>query len=115
VDLVVTIGTPFGGSPWAGLLPLGPLLRSLRQGSPLLHRLAAAPRPAGVRWLAFASALDLIVPGDRAVPVNGQATRVRVKSAGHLGMLLDLEVIARILAATRVPDGTDATDDLLAA
>jgi hypothetical protein len=115
VDLVVTIGTPFGGSPWAGILPVGPLLRALRRGSPLLHRLATAPRPAGVRWLAFASTLDLIVPGDRAVPVNGQATCVSVDTAGHSGMLLDPHVIARILAATRVPGEAVAADDLLAA
>ena len=47
VDLVVTLGSPFSGSPWAGMLPLGPLVRALRPGSPLLPRLAAAPAPTG--------------------------------------------------------------------
>jgi pimeloyl-ACP methyl ester carboxylesterase len=100
VDLVVTLGSPFSGTPWAGMLPLGPLVRALRPGSPLLRRLAAAPAPAGVRWLAFASTLDPIVPADRAVPANRQATRVMIDAAGHCGMLLDPEVIARIVAAT---------------
>ena len=100
VDLVVTLGSPFGGSPWAGMLPLAPLLRALRPGSPLLRRLAAARAPAGVRWLSFVSSLDPIVPAHRAVPANRQATRVTVEAAGHCGMLLDPEVIARIMAET---------------
>jgi triacylglycerol lipase len=100
VDLVVTLGSPFSGSPWAGRLPLGPLVRELRAGSPLLRRLAAATAPAGVRWLAFASTLDPIVPAHRAVPADRRATLVAVHGAGHCGMLLDPEVIARIVAAT---------------
>jgi pimeloyl-ACP methyl ester carboxylesterase len=99
VDLVATLGSPFGGSPWAGVLPIGPLVRALRPGSPLLRRLAAARPPAGVRWLAFASAVDLIVPADRAFPANRQATRVAVTTAGHSGMLLDPDVITQIVAA----------------
>jgi pimeloyl-ACP methyl ester carboxylesterase len=104
VDLVVTLGSPFSGSPWAGMLPLAPLVRALRKGSPLLRRLAAAPAPAGVRWLAFASTVDPIVPARRAVPANRQATRVMIDAAGHSGMLLDPEVIARIVAATTLPE-----------
>jgi triacylglycerol lipase len=100
VDLVVTLGSPFSGSPWAGVLPLCPLVRALRSGSPLLRRLAAAPAPVGVRWLAFASTLDAIVPTHRAIPANRQATRVMIDSDGHSGMLLDPDVIARIVAAT---------------
>ena len=48
VDTVITLGSPFGGSPWAGLLPFGDLLRALRPGSPQLRRLASAPVPVGV-------------------------------------------------------------------
>jgi pimeloyl-ACP methyl ester carboxylesterase len=108
VDLVVTLGSPFSGSPWADMLPLGPLVRALRPGSPLLRRLAIARAPAGVRWLAFASTLDPIVSAHRAVPVNRQATRVMIDAAGHCGMLLDPEVIARIVAATALRE--DAAD-----
>jgi pimeloyl-ACP methyl ester carboxylesterase len=100
VDLAVTLGSPFSGSPWAGTLPLGPLVRALRPGSPLLRRLAAAPAPAGVRWLAFGSTLDPIVPAQRAVPANRPVTSVIVDAAGHCGMLVDPAVIARIVAAT---------------
>jgi len=115
VDLVVTLGSPFSGSPWADVLPLCPLVRALRPGSPLLRRLAAAPAPEGVRWLAFASTLDAIVPADRAVPANRQAARVLIDAAGHCGMLLDPEVIARIVAATAVHEDVADLDAPLAA
>jgi pimeloyl-ACP methyl ester carboxylesterase len=107
--VVVTLGSPFGGSPWAALLPTASLVRALRPGSPLLRRLAAFPPPAGVRWLAFASTLDPIVPADRAVPAHRQATCVTVDGVGHTGMLLDRDVIARILAAIQVTG--EATDE----
>jgi triacylglycerol lipase len=100
VDVVVTLGSPFGGSPWAGVLPLTPLVRAVRAGSPLLRRLAATPRPPSVRWLAFASAVDPIVPAGRAVPDHGRAARVDVAGFGHCGMLLDPTVVAGVVAAT---------------
>jgi pimeloyl-ACP methyl ester carboxylesterase len=115
VDLVVTLGSPFGGTPWAGLLPVAPLVRALRPGSPLLRRLAAAPPPAGVRWLAFASTHDPIVPADRAVPANRAVTRVRINGTGHSGMLLAPDVIAQIVAATTVAGRTAEHRDLVAA
>jgi triacylglycerol lipase len=114
VDLVVTLASPFGGSPWAGLLPLGPLVRALRPGAPLLRHLAGAPPPAGVRWLAFGATLDPIVPADRAVPANRPATCVTLDAAGHSGMLLDPNVIARIVAAVTGPDARAGPGDLLA-
>ena len=59
------------------------------------------PRPRrGCGGWAFASTLDPIVPVHRAIPANWQATRVTVDAAGHCGMLLDREVIARIVAGT---------------
>jgi pimeloyl-ACP methyl ester carboxylesterase len=104
VDLVVTLGSPFRGSPWADIFPLCPLVRALRPGSPLLRRLAEAPAPAGVRWLSFASRLDPIVPIDRAVLPNVHATRIVVDVPGHCGMLLDPEVIVRIVEASTSGD-----------
>jgi pimeloyl-ACP methyl ester carboxylesterase len=104
VDLVVTLGSPFSGSPWAGMLPLGPLVRALRPGSAQLRRLASVEAPAGVRWLAFASTLDPIVPAHRAVPANRPVSSVIIDSAGHCGMLLDPAVVARIVAATTLPE-----------
>lgn len=99
VDTVVTLGSPFGGSPWAGLLPFGALLRALRPGSPLLRRLAAAPLPDGVRWLSVTAALDIIVPGPRSVPTCADVETITVDGVGHLGMLINRRVVGYIVAA----------------
>ena len=99
VDTVVTLGSPFGGSPWANLLPVGAIARALREGSPLLLRLASAPVPDGVRWLAFTAKLDMIVPGLRSVPAHAEVETVTVSGVGHLGMLLSRQVVGSIVAA----------------
>ena len=99
VDTVITLGSPFGGSPWAGLLPFGDLLRALRPGSPLLRRLAFAPVPDGVRWLAVTAALDIIVPGPRSVPAHADVETITVDGVGHLGMLISQRVVGYIVAA----------------
>ena len=99
VDTVVTLGSPFGGSPWANLLPFGEIAQALREGSPLLRRLASAPAPDGVRWLAFTATLDMIVPGLRSVPAHAQVETITVRGVGHLGMLLSRQVVGSIVAA----------------
>jgi triacylglycerol lipase len=99
IDTVVTLGSPFGGSPWAHLLPFGTIIQTLRKGSPLLRRLASAPAPDGVRWLAFTATLDMIVPGLRSVPPHAEVETVTVGGVGHLGMLLSRQVADRIVAA----------------
>ena len=99
VDTVITLGSPFGGSPWAGLLPFGDLLRALRPGSPQLRRLASAPVPVGVRWLAVTAALDIIVPGPRSVPAHADVETITVDGVGHLGMLISRRVVGYIVAA----------------
>jgi triacylglycerol esterase/lipase EstA (alpha/beta hydrolase family) len=104
VDTVVTIATPFGGSPWANLCPLGATVRALRRGSPLLSRLAEAQIPDGVRWLAFTAALDLIVPGRRSVPRHAEVHNVTVDDVGHVGMLLNPLVVDQIVAALPTPE-----------
>ena len=99
VDTVVTLAAPFGGSPWANLLPFGEIVQALREGSPLLRRLASAPAPDGVRWLAFTATLDMIVPGLRSVPSHAQVENIRVRGVGHLGVLLSRQVVGSIVDA----------------
>jgi triacylglycerol lipase len=99
VDTVVTLGAPFGGSPWAHLFPFGAITRALRGDSPLLLRIARAPVPAGVRWLAFTATFDMIVPGLRSAPPHPEVETVTVGGVGHLGMLLSQQVVSRIVAA----------------
>jgi triacylglycerol lipase len=99
VDTIVTLGAPFGGSPWAHLVPFGAIVRALRGGSPLLRRLASAPVPEGVRWLAITATLDVVVPGARSVPAHGEVETVTISGVGHLGMLASPQVVRRIVAA----------------
>ena len=99
VDTVVTLGAPFGGSPWAYLLPFGAITRALRGDSPLLRRLASAPLPEGVRWIAVTATLDMIVPGLRSVPPHPGVETVTIGGVGHLGMLLSRHVVGRVVAA----------------
>lgn len=113
VDGVVTISTPFGGSPWADLLPLGPIGQELRAGSPLLRRLAGVPAVPGMRWLAFSSTLDIVVPARRAIPANRQVEHVVISEAGHAGMPLNPRVIERIVGEVVDPPGDDQPRDNL--
>jgi triacylglycerol lipase len=98
IDTVITLGSPFGGSPWAGVLPFLEIVRELRAGSPVLRRLASAPLPDGIRWLSLTAALDIIVPGVRAVPSHPQAETITFEGVGHLGMLVSRQVIGCIAA-----------------
>ena len=99
VDTIVTLGAPFGGSPWAHLLPFGAIARALRGGSPLLRRLASTPVPDGVRWLAITATLDVVVPGVRSVPAHADVETMTIGGIGHLGMLLSPRVVGSIVAA----------------
>ena len=99
VDKIITLGSPFGGSPWAGVLPFTEIVRALRPGSPELRRVASAPLPDGVRWLSVTAALDIIVPGLRSVPSHAQVETITFDGVGHLGMLLSRQVIGCISAA----------------
>jgi triacylglycerol lipase len=99
VDTVITIAAPFGGSPWASLLPVGSAVRSLRHGSRSLRRIAVAPLPGGVRWIAFTASLDMIAPGRRSMPPHADAQTVTVEGAGHVGLLTNPQVIDGIVAA----------------
>jgi triacylglycerol lipase len=85
VDTVITIAAPFGGSPWASLLPVGSAVRSLRDGSKSLRRIAIAPLPSGVRWVAFTASLDMIAPGRRSVPLTPRRRPSRSREPGPLG------------------------------
>jgi pimeloyl-ACP methyl ester carboxylesterase len=113
VDTVITLGSPFGGSPWAGLLPFGDLLRALRPGSPLLRRLASAPVPDGVRWLAVTAALDIIVPGPRSVPTQANVETIMVHGVGHLGMLVSRRVVGYIVTALPAHGSPVAAEPLM--
>jgi pimeloyl-ACP methyl ester carboxylesterase len=100
VDTVVSVAAPFGGTPWAArLVPVGATVRTLREASPLLRRLALAPAPDGVRWLAFTATLDMIGPRRRSGPAPDRMQTVAVEGVGHIGLLLNSQVVNSIVAA----------------
>ena len=110
VETVITLGSPFGGSPWAGVLPVVDMVRALRAGSPLLTRLASKPLPEGVRWFSVTAALDVVVPGRRSVPLHSQAETITIEDVGHLGMLLNRRVIGYITDALCADGFTTAAE-----
>ena len=110
VGTVITLGSPFGGSPWAGVLPFVEIVRALRPGSPVLRQVASAPMPDGVRWLSVTAALDIIVPGMRSVPSHAQAETITFDGVGHLGMLFNRQVIGCIAAALCAQEPTTAAE-----
>ncbi|MDT5103790.1 MAG: triacylglycerol lipase [Mycobacterium sp.] len=111
VDTIVTLGAPFGGSPWAHLVPFGAIVRALRGGSPLLSRLASASVPEGVRWLAITATLDVVVPGVRSVPAHAHVETMKIDGVGHLGMLLSPRVAGSIVAAlAAITNGENASE-----
>jgi triacylglycerol lipase len=99
VDSVVTIAAPFGGTPWANLLPVGAVVRALRQGSPQMARLARAQAPKGVRWLAITAGSDRIVGGHRSLPAHAEVETAEVHGVGHLGLLQNPQVISQVVSA----------------
>ena len=64
-----------------------------------MHRLASAPTPDGVRWLAFTATFDIIVPGLRSVPANARVVTITVDGVGHLGMLVSRQVVDQTIDA----------------
>ena len=99
VDTVVTLGAPFGGSPWAHLFPFGAITRALRGDSPSIaanrSRASAGGRPSA----GITATFDMIVPGLRSVPPHPEVETVTVGGVGHLGMLLSQQVVSHIVAA----------------
>jgi triacylglycerol lipase len=107
VDIVVTIASPFGGSPWANLMPIGATVRALRRGSPQLQRLAQVPWSDGVRWLAIKASLDWVVPGSRSHPTGDEVEIVAVDGVGHVGLRLNRHVIDQVVATIAERRTTD--------
>ena len=98
VDTVVTIASPFGGSPWATRSPVGGIVRALRNGSPALRRLALASVPDGVQLPAITATADLIVPGHRSVPAQATVRKMFVDGQ-VIGLLVNPEVVSSIVDA----------------
>jgi triacylglycerol lipase len=88
VSTAVTVAAPHRGTR-AALLGPGNVAASLRPGSPLLEDLRRGMRDSDLRWVAYYSDSDLVVPPRSArlgSDVRG-ARDVLVPGVGHLGIL----------------------------
>jgi triacylglycerol lipase len=109
VDILITVGTPHGGTAVARLLPHFPfpLLSQLRPGSALLAELAAPAPGCRTRFVAFYSDLDeLIIPAARARIDHPDlaARNVVIPGAGHLALPLDDRVVSDVCLILARPE-----------
>ena len=101
VGTAVTVATPHRGVPVARF-GRGALVTALRPRSPLLAELDAACRPDGVRWVAYYSNTDVVVPA-RSARLTHPALQVDnrlVPDQGHISILRSnvlLDSIRRLL------------------
>jgi len=97
VESVVTVASPNLGTPAAHLAQLvgRRTARQLLPGSDVVQRLNAKPLPSSIRWVAYYSNLDLLVPGDSA-KLPG-ASNLLAKDHGHVSILLSRKVARSIV------------------
>lgn len=111
----VTVASPHGGVRLAGLGRPIAGVEALRSGlqldprSEVLRTMRAAGSPAGTRWTAYYSNMDLIVRGRRAQILEPElaAANILVKDQGHLSILwsrrLASSVADQLAAAEGLP------------
>ena len=108
---MITLGSPFGGSPWAVCCRLSRSSGRCGQASPpSASGLSLTSLPDGVRRLLVAANLDVIVPGLRSVPFHPQVETITVNGVGHLGMLLSRRVIECIMPGSRADSTATAAE-----
>lgn len=99
VDTVITLGAPHHGT-YSAYLGLGPAVDDMRPGSRLLRELEETARPSRVRWISYYSDLDLLVTPAASAKLTHpalQATNVKVRSTGHLSLLLSRAVLSGVV------------------
>lgn len=91
VHTVITLGSPHSGTLTAHLLPT-PVARQLRPGSDVMAELAEPAPGCRTRFVALWSELDQVVIPQRSGRVHHpdlQATNIRLRDVGHLGLAVD--------------------------
>jgi triacylglycerol esterase/lipase EstA (alpha/beta hydrolase family) len=104
----IGLATPHGGSRLAPFA-LTPLARVLMPGSDFLQRLAAAPRPEGVRFTSLYSRHDnLVIPVEAAL-MEGTPC-IEISNIGHSSLLLSRRVVAHLVEILREQDHAESRD-----
>lgn len=94
IGVVVTLGSPHRGSPWAGLPGLPESVHRLRIGSATLRRLAGGA-PARPEWVSVSGGRDAIVPAFLSRWTG--ARQIRLPGADHSGVLASVAAVAVVL------------------
>ncbi|MDP1794593.1 MAG: alpha/beta fold hydrolase [Acidimicrobiales bacterium] len=99
VGTAITLASPHAGTLAAFAGP-GRTARSLRPNSWVMKRLTYFARPTDVRWVAFYGDSDALIQPMRSGSLDVPALNARnvlVPGMGHLGMLLDGEVVTQVI------------------
>ncbi len=112
VDTAVTIASPHGGSPLARL-GLTETAVQLRPRSSVLREMERAAGPSRVRWIAFWSDHDVIVPAPHALirPAALRARNIRIDHEGHVSILVSRRLAAELV--TQLTATSPSVVDLL--
>ncbi|MCQ4079136.1 hypothetical protein NGB36_00515 [Streptomyces sp. RB6PN25] len=99
VTLLITLGTPHGGTTAAAWVPAHPYLRQMRPGSDVLRELAEPAVGCRTRFVAFYSDLDeAVIPTSRARIDHPDldVRNVLVRGVGHLSLPIHRPAIDEI-------------------
>lgn len=114
VDTAITVASPHAGTAAAHTgahlgSRLGRTARELLPDSPVIARLNASPLPASVRWVAYYSNLDVLVPGASAKLSGPTAANLLAKDHGHVSILLSSQVARSIVHQLEAAEGVPGT------
>lgn len=109
LDQVVTLATPYGGSPLASIaprwLPGGRTARQLEPGADTLVNLRTAATHLTVPWAVLYSSRDELVPVRSARALHGDnVTHRLVSDHGHVELLGEPDVAAQVVGLLGEPD-----------
>ena len=106
VHTAITVASPHQGCYAARVAP-GETAKQLRPDSWLLRRLHERAEPSPVRWIAFYSNLDLLVPGPAAMITHPAlaATNLLARDQGHLSVMLSRRVATAITSQLLAAEG----------
>ncbi|MGW0859675.1 esterase/lipase family protein [Streptomyces sp. NPDC002690] len=108
VRVLVTLGTPHGGTAVAPLASAHPIVRQMRAGSDFIEELRTPATGCRTRFVAFWSELDRVMVPVSTARVDHpdlDAENVRVTGIGHLALPVHPAVAARIRQVLDAPGG----------
>ncbi|MFD6424144.1 esterase/lipase family protein [Streptomyces sp. NPDC060198] len=113
VRVLVTLGTPHGGTAVAPLASAHPIVRQMRAGSDFIEELRTPAPECRTHFVAFWSELDRVMVPVSTARVDHpdlDAENIRVTGIGHLALPVHPAVAARIRQVLDAPGGATLPD-----